>query len=98
MTSKRPDLLKTLSGKNFQDITLENVASGEIGAQEIRIRAETLELQAKIAEAHGRPQMALNFRRAARAMQAIFREFGFPSIHKEEIEAATYAHWSEDMP
>jgi propanediol dehydratase small subunit len=65
LTSKRPDLLKTLSGKNFQDITLENVASGEIGAQEIRIRAETLELQAKIAEAHGRPQMALNFRRAA---------------------------------
>jgi len=65
LASRRPDLLKTISGKNFLDITLEGVADGKIGAQDIRIRAETLELQARIAEAHGRPHLALNLRRAA---------------------------------
>lgn len=62
---KRPDLVKTLSGKGFQEISLENVVSGKIDAQEIRIRPETLELQAKVAETHGRPQLAHNFRKAA---------------------------------
>jgi propanediol dehydratase small subunit len=65
LASKRPDLVRTLTGKGFQDITLENVGSGKIDAQEIRIRPETLELQAQVAEEHGRPQLALNFRRAA---------------------------------
>ena len=65
LASRRPDLVRTPTGKGFQDITLENVVSGEINAQEIRIGPETLELQAQVAEKHGRPQLALNFRRAA---------------------------------
>ena len=36
--------------------------------------------------------------RAARAIQAVFREFGFPEITDEEVEAATYAHGSKGMP
>lgn len=36
--------------------------------------------------------------KAARAMQAIFAELGFPEITDEEVEAATYAHGSKDMP
>jgi len=65
LASRRPDLIKTPAGKSFQDVTLKNLTSGKIDALEIKIRPETLELQAQIAEAHGRPQMALNFRRAA---------------------------------
>jgi propanediol dehydratase small subunit len=65
LASKRPDLVRTLTGKGLQDISLENVVSGKIDAQEIRIGPETLELQAQVAEKHGRPQLALNFRRAA---------------------------------
>jgi len=65
LASSRTDLVRTLTGKGFQDITLENVVSGKIGSQEIRIGPETLELQAQVAEKHGRPQLALNFRRAA---------------------------------
>jgi propanediol dehydratase small subunit len=65
LTSRRPDLVRTLTGKGLQDITLENVVSGKIDAQEIRIGPETLELQAQVAEKHGRSQLALNFRRAA---------------------------------
>ena len=36
--------------------------------------------------------------KAAKAMQAIFRELGFPEITDEEVEAATYAHSSADVP
>lgn len=36
--------------------------------------------------------------KAARALQAVFRELGFPPITDAEVEAATYAHGSKDMP
>jgi len=65
LASKRPDLIKTPSGINLSEIALENLASGKINTQEIRIRSETLELQAQVAKVHGRSQLAANFRRAA---------------------------------
>jgi propanediol dehydratase small subunit len=65
LASRRPDLVKTLSGLDFSEISLENVSSGKIPPQEIRISPETLEYQARIAKAHGRFQLANNFRRAA---------------------------------
>lgn len=36
--------------------------------------------------------------KAARALQAVFKELGLPPITDEEVEAATYAHGSRDMP
>lgn len=36
--------------------------------------------------------------KAARALQAVFEELGFPRITDEEVEEATYAHGSKDMP
>ncbi|HBC96174.1 MAG TPA: propanediol dehydratase [Clostridium sp.] len=36
--------------------------------------------------------------KAAKAMQALFRQLGLPAITDEEVEAATYAHGSKDMP
>lgn len=36
--------------------------------------------------------------KAARALQAVYEELGLPRITDEEIEAATYAYSSEDMP
>jgi propanediol dehydratase small subunit len=65
LSSQRPDLVKTLSGLDFSEISLKNVSSGKIPPQEIRISPKTLEYQARIAEAHGRFQLATNFRRAA---------------------------------
>ncbi len=35
---------------------------------------------------------------AARALQAVFEEVGLPTISDQEVEAATYAHGSKDMP
>src|SRR5262249_23919541 len=37
-------------------------------------------------------------RRAAQAIQAVYRELGFPAITDEEVEAAVIAHRSDDMP
>lgn len=36
--------------------------------------------------------------KAAKALQAVFDELGFPAITDEEVEAAAYANSSEDMP
>lgn len=36
--------------------------------------------------------------KAAKAIQGLFRELGLPEITDEEVEAATYAHGSKDMP
>jgi len=36
--------------------------------------------------------------KAAKAIQAVYEELGLPRITDEEIEAATYAHGSKDMP
>ena len=35
---------------------------------------------------------------AARALQGVFEQLGLPAISDEEVEAATYAHGSEDYP
>lgn len=37
-------------------------------------------------------------RKAARAVQALYQELGFPPITNEEVEAAVVAHGSHDMP
>lgn len=36
--------------------------------------------------------------KAARALQDVFIDLGLPAISDEEVEAATYAHGSKDMP
>ncbi len=64
LSAKRPDLVKTATGKRLSDITMEAAMKGEITADELRITPETLELQAQIAEKVGRPQLARNMRRA----------------------------------
>ncbi|PUU86137.1 propanediol/glycerol family dehydratase large subunit, partial [Halanaerobium sp.] len=36
--------------------------------------------------------------KAAKALQAVFKEVGMPEITEEEVEAVTYAHGSKDVP
>ena len=61
----RKDLIKTSTGKSLDDITLDAVMSDRVGPNDVRITAETLEYQAKIAESVGRKIFAMNLRRAA---------------------------------
>ena len=53
------------SGRDSAELTLDRLARDEIEADDVRIHPDTLEHQAEIARAHGNPQLAENFRRAA---------------------------------
>jgi propanediol dehydratase small subunit len=59
------DRVLTAAGRPVAEITLERVLGGEIGADDLRIAPETLELQAAFAEQGGNPQLAENLRRGA---------------------------------
>lgn len=65
LSSKRPELIKTPTGKNLSDITLEKVLSGEVTPKDVSIAPETLRMQAEIADGVNRTQFGDNLRRAA---------------------------------
>ncbi len=65
LASKRPELLKTPTGKSLADITLDKIVNGEVKSEDVRITPETLRMQAEIADGVGRYQFANNLRRAA---------------------------------
>lgn len=53
------------SGKPVDEVTLDAVRAGDVEIDDVRIHPDTLERQAQVAEQHGNPQLAANFRRAA---------------------------------
>ena len=61
---KRPELIYSNSGKRYDELTFEGVVNGDLDAKDFRIRPETLELQAQVAESAGRGFFATNLRRA----------------------------------
>lgn len=65
LATQCPEKITTPTGKALADITLENVLSGNISPQDVRISRQTLEYQAQIAEQMQRQAVARNFRRAA---------------------------------
>lgn len=65
LATKRPDLIKTPTGKSLADITLDKIMNGEVKPEDVRITPETLRMQAEIADGVGRRQFANNLRRAA---------------------------------
>jgi propanediol dehydratase small subunit len=65
LSEKHPDLIVSLSGLGFRDITLDAVMRGQVGMEDLRMTSDALELQARVAESSGRWQLAENLRRAA---------------------------------
>jgi propanediol dehydratase small subunit len=63
--SRRPDLVTTRGGLPLAEVTLDAVRLGTIAADEIRATPATLSLQADVARAAGRSQLAANLDRAA---------------------------------
>jgi len=59
------DELKAVDGRPLSEITLEAATAGELSAQDLKISAETLHAQARIAHQAGYPQLAANLARAA---------------------------------
>jgi propanediol dehydratase small subunit len=63
--TQRPDLVRTPGGLGLDELTLDALRSGRLDASEMRATAETLGLQAQVARAAGRAQLAANLERAA---------------------------------
>ena len=53
------------SGRDPAGVTLDEVRDGTVQMADLSIHPETLEHQARVAQAHANPQLAANFRRAA---------------------------------
>jgi propanediol dehydratase small subunit len=62
---KRPELVATPGGLGLDEVTLVQARSGALSAGEMRATPETLRLQAGVARAAGREQLARNLERAA---------------------------------
>src|SRR5947208_17195857 len=62
---KRPDLVSTPGGHGLDEITLDAVRAGRIGAADLPATPGTLRLQADIALAADRRPLAANLARAA---------------------------------
>jgi propanediol dehydratase small subunit len=63
--TRRPDLVTTPGGVPLDGVTLAAACAGKLGAHEIRATPATLRLQAAVARAAGRPQLAESLARAA---------------------------------
>jgi propanediol dehydratase small subunit len=64
LATHRSELVRTPTGKRLEELTLDAVLNGDVTAEDLRITPRTLRLQAEIADAVGRPQLAENMRRA----------------------------------
>ncbi|EPH06078.1 hypothetical protein HMPREF1531_00726 [Propionibacterium sp. oral taxon 192 str. F0372] len=65
LAEKHADLVTSNTGKALKDLTFADVKAGRLSADDFKISADTLEKQAQIADAAGRPTLGRNFRRAA---------------------------------
>ena len=63
--SRRPDLVRTPTGRLLDDVTLAAAREGKLAVADTRATAETLGRQAQVARAAGREQLATNLERAA---------------------------------
>jgi len=62
---RRPELVRTPLGTPLAEVTLEAARKGMLSGEELRATPATLRLQADIARASGRTQLAENLERAA---------------------------------
>jgi len=65
IAEKSPEHLRTPAGLAYGKINLDAALEGKVRMEDLRVTAGALELQAQVAEAAGRRQLAENFRRAA---------------------------------
>jgi propanediol dehydratase small subunit len=63
--TRRPDLVTTPGGVPLDEITLDALRAGALASDEIRATPSTLRLQAEVALATGRAQLAESLERAA---------------------------------
>lgn len=69
LSENHADRLRTPSGLRYQELTPEALMEGRAGMEDLRVTAEALRMQAEIARAAGRRQLAENLERAAELTQ-----------------------------
>jgi propanediol dehydratase small subunit len=62
---RRPELVRTPTGTLLEEVTLDAAREGRLAGAELRATPDTLRLQAAVARASGRSQLAENLERAA---------------------------------
>ncbi len=65
LSENMPQSIASPTGRRLNDMKLEQMLSGDLTAEDMRIAPETLEMQAQVAESVGREAFARNLRRAA---------------------------------
>jgi len=65
LAEKRPELIRTATGKSIEALTLPAVEAGDVTMADLRITATALRHQAAIARDAGRATLGRNFERAA---------------------------------
>src|SRR5262245_4964842 len=63
--ARRPDLVRTPSGRRLDELTLDATRSEALGQDDLRATPETLRRQSAVAHAAGRTPLADNLARAA---------------------------------
>ena len=63
--ARRPELVRTPGGRALAEVTLDAFRTGDLDASELRATPGTLRLQADVARASGRAQLAEGLERAA---------------------------------
>jgi propanediol dehydratase small subunit len=56
---------RAFSGRDVDELTVSAAVDGSVGVDDVRIHPDALREQARVAAAHGNPQLAVNLRRAA---------------------------------
>lgn len=65
LAESAPERIISRTGRPLDELTLEGIRAGGVGAEDFAIHPDTLRAQAQIAEEAGFPQLAANLRRAA---------------------------------
>lgn len=97
--SLRPDLVRTPSGLSLEDVTLASARDGTLDATDVRATAETLRLQADVARAAGRAQLADGIERAAELTRMRDDELlaVYTALRPGRSSAAELAAWADRL-
>jgi propanediol dehydratase small subunit len=97
--SERPGSVRTPSGLSLDELTLDALRAGRLEAAEMRATAETLRLQAEVASAAGRAQLAANLARAAeltRLPDDVILEI-YTALRPHRSTQAELGRWAERL-
>ena len=97
--SRRPDLVRTPAGLPLEAVTLAAARDGTLVAADTRATAETLALQARVARAAGRPQLADGLDRAAELTRVPDDELlaVYTALRPGRSSADELATWAERL-